>query len=124
MAPQDLARLCAREILDRLIAPPRMTEAERIAAVESYVQGAINRARADLVEELRPALEARVVQVETGHVSVDVGITAKGEYQYSAKVVLPFVGTADADLDEARGRAEWQLERAEAFLKSKYGRQP
>jgi hypothetical protein len=107
----ELARLCAEAIQDQVVRNGVLD----VDTATHLILGALNRA---LDEQTRSVSE--VINVESGHVSVDVGTTAKGELTYSAKVVMPFVG-ADAAAG-AREDAQAELERAEAFLRERYGR--
>lgn len=111
MTVAELARLCAERILDMA------DRSDLIEVATPFVQGAINRA---LDEQTRSITE--VINLESGHVSVDVGTTAKGDYTYSAKVVMPFVGADQAEAAAARERAQDELEEAESFLRTRYGR--
>lgn len=120
MSTGELARLCATEIFDEVRRGAPFDADSAVVMLDRVVvliQGAITRA---LDEQQRSVQE--VINLESGHVSVDVGTTAKGTYQWSAKVVLPFVG-ADA-LDDARERALEQLRQAESVLQEQYGRAP
>lgn len=116
MTVPDLARLCSEQIVERICSAPGLNDAERLALVESYVRGAITRA----IEEAGRATYV----VQSGHVSLDVSINAKGDYQYGAKTVMPIDGLEPEKAGEARERAQAELERAEAFLRAKYGRTP
>lgn len=62
--------------------------------------------------------------VGSGHISLETGVTAKGEPTYSVKLVLPFAQDDNPWLDVPARRllAQEQLEAAEAFLRERYGR--
>jgi hypothetical protein len=62
----------------------------------------------------------RVVQVEGGHISLEVQVNAKGDFQYAAKIVMPFQHGENPD--PLRQMAEMELEEAEKFLRARYGR--
>lgn len=130
MELKELAILCAAEIRAHFNA----RGVEGFEYAEGLILGALNRAIDEHVSTLAraPRDEAGVltetptpvVTVESGHISLDVTVNAKGDYQYGAKVVMPIVpsGAVDLDASNARVLAGAQLEMAEAFLKERYGR--
>lgn len=82
-----------------------------------------------LIDKSDPAGAAtmRDITVESGHVSLEVGTTAKGEYTYSAKVVMPFfpdaIGNVNGvEAERAREIAQENIASAETFLRTRYGR--
>lgn len=121
MTAPDLARLCAEQVIERLFEGRRepLPADERLALVESYVRGAITRA---LEEAGQP--EARTFMVQSGHVSLDLNLNAKGDLQWGCKVVMPIDGLEPERAAQVRELAQRELEGAELFLKTRYGRQP
>lgn len=95
MSTAELARLCAVQLVQRLSDTPRLTDEERIALVESYVAGALNRA-------LSEAGRAPTFVVQSGHVSLDLNLNAKGELQYGAKLMLPIDGLETERVTQVR----------------------
>lgn len=64
--------------------------------------------------------------VGSGHISLETGVTAKGEPTYGAKIVMPFVSPDHPEhgalVERLRILAQEQLEAAETFLRERYGR--
>lgn len=126
MSSLDLARQAAEQIVASLHAAGLLTggvaEGEMITATQ-YALHAMEQAVELALGNPRETLtETRTVTVEAGHISLDVNLNAKGELQYGAKVVMPMVPIPAADLAAARLQAQSELEQAEEFLRSKYGR--
>lgn len=122
MSTAEIAQAAAEHIAAAITRQAReawCSEQGIVDIAEPVIRGAIARA---LEEAVQPP--ARTFVVQGGHVSLDLNLNAKGELQYGAKVVMPIDGLAPADAGLARERAQTELERAEAFLRTRYGRTP
>lgn len=124
MSAAELAHRCAKDVMDRVETaregPGRPLDyGEKLALVETFVRAAIERA----LEEAGRS-EQRTFVVQGGHVSLDLNLNAKGELQWGAKLMLPVDGLEPERVAEVRELAQRELQLAETFLQSRYGREP